>query len=217
VEVEVVKPLDTTALEQAINDAQQKLEPVQESADGKDIEKTDQWATPAERTALSNAIAAAQAVLAAAPEKTQDEIDAAAKALNDATAAFRPQPGLKEDEPQHVHQYAANGFCPEDNAYNPEAQSYLVTTPEQLKSIADGVNAGDTFAGKTVTLGSDLDLSGYESWTPMGAAAEKQYLTIGSQEELDQAIASAPGGLLYDDHGNAYKKGTDKNMTYVDS
>jgi hypothetical protein len=111
VEVEVVKPLDTTALEQAINDAQQKLEPVQESADGKDIEKTDQWATPAERTALSNAIAAAQAVLAAAPEKTQDEIDDAVKTLNDAAAAFRPQPGLKEDEPQHVHQYESNGFC----------------------------------------------------------------------------------------------------------
>lgn len=89
-----------------------------------------------------------------------------------------------------------------------------ITMAAELKLLADEVNAGDNKAGKTYTLGADIDLAGID-WAPIGGDAQNVSLTIGSQDELQAAIDEH--GMIYDNMGNSYKAGTDKNMTYVES
>ena len=48
-----------------------------------------------------------------------------------------------------------------------EETSYEITTAEQLAGLAELVNNGKTFDGITITLGTDLDLSGH-AWVPIG-------------------------------------------------
>ncbi|MFR2495259.1 MAG: GLUG motif-containing protein [Christensenellales bacterium] len=43
-----------------------------------------------------------------------------------------------------------------------------ITTAQQLKRLADEVNAGDSKSGKTVLLMNDIDLSVYPNWSPIG-------------------------------------------------
>ena len=43
-----------------------------------------------------------------------------------------------------------------------------ITTAQQLKQLADEVNAGDSKSGKTVLLANDIDLSVYPNWSPIG-------------------------------------------------
>lgn len=58
----------------------------------------------------------------------------------------------------------------EEPAYDEASKTYTVTEAAQLAWVAQTVNAGDSFAGKTVVLGGDIDLNGTE-WTPIGASA----------------------------------------------
>ena len=43
-----------------------------------------------------------------------------------------------------------------------------ISTVDQLKTFRDAVNSGNTYAGTTVKLTADLDLSGESNWTPIG-------------------------------------------------
>lgn len=54
---------------------------------------------------------------------------------------------------------------------NGSAESFTITTAAELAGLAALVNNGDaaTFAGKTVTLGADIDLSAHY-WTPIGVS-----------------------------------------------
>ncbi len=70
----------------------------------------------------------------------------------------------------HIHTFADDGFCSACSALNPDAAAYSVTVPAQLAAVAAAVNAGDSLAGKTVTLAGDINLSAYEDWTPIGTA-----------------------------------------------
>lgn len=45
--------------------------------------------------------------------------------------------------------------------------SFTISTAEQLDGLAQLVNSGTTFSGKTITLGADIDLNGKE-WMPIG-------------------------------------------------
>ena len=51
--------------------------------------------------------------------------------------------------------------------YDPTATEYIIDSKEDLLAFAAAVNTGDTFAGKTVKLGAEIDLSGIE-WSPIG-------------------------------------------------
>ena len=46
--------------------------------------------------------------------------------------------------------------------------TFYITTAQQLKRLADEVNAGDSKSDKTYLLANDIDLSGYPDWTPIG-------------------------------------------------
>lgn len=62
-----------------------------------------------------------------------------------------------------------------DNSWNTnesgvvDAEEYVITTAEQLADFAKQVNAGETFAGKTIKLGQNIDLNNAE-WTPIGTS-----------------------------------------------
>lgn len=66
----------------------------------------------------------------------------------------------------------------EDGTYTVEKawDGVTITNLAQLKRFRDAVNAGDTYAGKTVSLKADIDL-GNEVWTPIGA---KEYVFSGT-------------------------------------
>ena len=49
-----------------------------------------------------------------------------------------------------------------------DASTIQITTAQQLKQLADEVNAGDSKSGKTVLLMNDIDLSVYPNWSPIG-------------------------------------------------
>ena len=46
---------------------------------------------------------------------------------------------------------------------------YIILTAKQLQGFAVKVDDGETFGGKYVVLGADIDLSGIDSWNPIGA------------------------------------------------
>ena len=47
---------------------------------------------------------------------------------------------------------------------------FTITTAAQLAGLASLVNSGNTFSGKTITLGSEIDLKS-QSWTPIGTSS----------------------------------------------
>ncbi len=51
--------------------------------------------------------------------------------------------------------------------YNETDSEFTLTTAEQLAGLAKLVNEGNTFSGKTIKLGADIDLKNVE-WTPIG-------------------------------------------------
>ena len=59
--------------------------------------------------------------------------------------------------------------------YNNQDQEFILTTAAQLRGLAQLVNTDEdaNFAGKTVKLGADIDLTGYP-WTPIGEGARKE-------------------------------------------
>ena len=61
-----------------------------------------------------------------------------------------------------------------DNAPS-STTNYTITNPDQLAGLAQLVNGGNTFSGKTITLGANMDLTKYGStsnsgkgWIPIG-------------------------------------------------
>ena len=49
-----------------------------------------------------------------------------------------------------------------------ENDPYVIMNAAQLKLFADEVDKGSTYEGKHVVLGADIDLSGTDSWNPIG-------------------------------------------------
>ena len=61
--------------------------------------------------------------------------------------------------------------------YNTTDTTFTLTTAEELAGLAELVNGGNTFAGKTVKLGANVDLNNV-NWTPIGtksAEGEKAF------------------------------------------
>ena len=56
--------------------------------------------------------------------------------------------------------------------YNDTDTEFTLDTPQKLAGLAELVNNGNSFAGKTIKLGADIDLNGDEGvlWTPIGIA-----------------------------------------------
>ena len=74
------------------------------------------------------------------------------------------------------------------NWYNDSESSFKISTPEQLAGLAQLVNGGNTFEGKTITLANDIvlnegvlkengelngDGSNFKQWTPIGEGFQR--------------------------------------------
>ena len=52
------------------------------------------------------------------------------------------------------------------------ADPYVISSAAQLQAFAAAVDGGNTYAGRYVALGADIDLSGIANWNPIGAEAK---------------------------------------------
>ena len=53
-----------------------------------------------------------------------------------------------------------------------EADPYVISSTAQLQAFAAAVDEGNTYVGRYVALGADIDLSGIANWNPIGAEAK---------------------------------------------
>lgn len=58
--------------------------------------------------------------------------------------------------------------------YDASRTEFILYTAEELAGLASLVNAGNTFHGKMITLGADIDL-GNKSWIPIGSGSAKPF------------------------------------------
>ena len=75
---------------------------------------------------------------------------------------------------------ARSGTGADYSWYDPGKWAFEIGSETQLQGLANIVNgnygeATEDFLGKTITLTGDLDLSGYENWTPIGSSPEKPF------------------------------------------
>ncbi|MDD2427186.1 MAG: InlB B-repeat-containing protein [Eubacteriales bacterium] len=81
------KTVDKSALMSAVSSANQNLSSTSTSTNGSDVYTNNMWVTSAVKSAYADAIAKAQAVVDDT-DATQEEVDAAVAALNEAASAF---------------------------------------------------------------------------------------------------------------------------------
>ena len=59
--------------------------------------------------------------------------------------------------------------------YSETESEFHISEPQELEGLAQLVNSGMDFNGKTVYLDSDIDLDSYENWTPIGNSTEHYF------------------------------------------
>ena len=64
---------------------------------------------------------------------------------------------------------AWDGTTVDTSWYNESSSNFAISTTAQLAGLAQLVNEGNTFIGKTITLNADIDL-GSKEWTPIGTS-----------------------------------------------
>lgn len=85
-----------------------------------------------------------------------------------------------------------DGTTVETNWYNTSSNSYTISTAAQLAGLAELVNEGNSFSGKTITLNADIDLGGKE-WTPIGTSGKPFSGTFeGSGKTISNLVINQP-------------------------
>ena len=164
---EAVLPVDKAKLKEALSQAEAMKKADATSEDGKDVDKGKTWVTPAVQTAFNQALKKAKAV----NEKTdasQDEVNQAAKALEDAIKAYKPQEGTKE------------AVLPVDKAKLKEILDQAEAMKKADTTSADGkdVDTGKTWVTPAVQTAFDQALK---------KAKEVNEKTDASQDDVNQA------------------------------
>lgn len=67
-----------------------------------------------------------------------------------------------------IRQAVKNALKSAEEADGSESNPYVIANIDQLKAFADAVNKGNSYAGKYVVLGANLDLSEIAIWAPIG-------------------------------------------------
>lgn len=104
-----------------------------------------------------------------------------------------------------------------DNSwYNDTDKEFVLKTPEQLLGFALKA-AGNTFEGKTIKLGADIDMSSAEKWFSIGSRSNYFAGTFDGQGHtisgINQVLDTDNGGLF----GGVSQKGTLKNFRLENS
>lgn len=98
------------------------------------------------------------------------------------------------------------------NWYDSSLTEFTLTTAAQLAGLAQLVNNGTNFSGKTVKLGADIDLMAYQ-WTPIGNSSRSFQGTFdGQNHRVCGMYASSMSGLF----GNL-RNAAIQNVTLEDS
>lgn len=114
---------------------------------------------------------------------------------------------------------------PDISWYNDEEDEFVIDSPEELYGFAELVNREEDpkdFAGKTVKLGADIDLTDYV-WVPIGQGVRKTITSYDSADSIQGAIDNFdPNYIIYNEtqefEGNTYyldKKGTRLPLNYA--
>ena len=87
---------------------------------------------------------------------------------------------------------------------------FVIQNAEQFKAFRDNVNAGNTFAGKTIELMDNIDLSSVENWVPIGNESGKAFAgTFDGNNKTISNLKITSGGYIglfgYVDGGAAIK------------
>ena len=76
-----------------------------------------------------------------------------------------------------------DGSASDESFYDSGKSEYSISTAAELRGLADLVNGGNDFSGKTIILESDIDLGNHE-WTPIGIGGKSFKGTFrGNSEE----------------------------------
>ena len=67
-----------------------------------------------------------------------------------------------------IRQAVKNALKSAEEADGSESNPYVIANIDQLKAFANAVNKGNSYAGKYVVLGANLDLSEIAIWAPIG-------------------------------------------------
>lgn len=67
-----------------------------------------------------------------------------------------------------IKEAVQNALKNAEEADGSESNPYVITNIDQLKDFADAVNKGNSYAGKYVVLGANLDLAEIAIWAPIG-------------------------------------------------
>ncbi len=100
--------------------------------------------------------------------------------------------------------------------YNENDTEFTLTTAEELAGLAALVNGGNTFAGKTIYLGGNIDLALY-AWTPIGNEDNPFKGNFDGQSNTISNLVVATGadyqGLFGKVNDNGEKANTIQNIT----
>ena len=87
-----------------------------------------------------------------------------------ATQAVYEKDSFNNEYDKDATYYAWDGESVDTDWYDDVQTVFDISTPEELAGLAELVNGGETFSGKTITLQDNIDLGG-EAWTPIGTDA----------------------------------------------
>lgn len=104
----------------------------------------------------------------------------------------------------------AYGADTKPSVYDANAKTMTIQTPDNLTWLASQVNAGTSYEGWTITLGSDLNMSGV-SFTPIGAS-QKTFNGIFDGNEHIISNLNTGSGTYRGVFGYVGEAGTVKNL-----
>ena len=76
--------------------------------------------------------------------------------------------GVKEAVRQALELAKADPGSPFSQGEGTKDSPYVISSSDKLVQFAETVDEGETYAGKYIVLGSDMDISGVSNWNPIG-------------------------------------------------
>ena len=104
------------------------------------------------------------------PDEPDDNEQQPDNSTGDPNTVLSPSTNLPSADPETIQNIATLSDEVDISWYNADSTNFTISTVGQLKGLAQLVNEGNSFAGKTVTLTANIDLNN-EEWTPIGTSS----------------------------------------------
>lgn len=123
------------------------------------------------------------------------------------TVCFMPTMAFATEGNEVLTSDGWDGVSVDTNWYNDADTTFTISTAAQLAGLAQLVNGGNNFSGKTITIGADIDLNN-QNWTPIGNG-DKPF--NGTFDGANHAISNLKVNCYSDDYVGFF--GKTKNAT----